>query len=134
MKSIFLCFELCLICCLRESITCVFHSIPSTLISLSLLVQSFFVNMATTVSFLYSFLSLCSFLLEDCPVLGLLDSSRGFPTAHSIAYARKGFHFFLFHSLSFIHHLKECRCCLVLFHSHTLFTQHSSLEFNTLSY
>ena len=120
MKSIFLCFELCLICCLRESITCVFHSIPSTLIPL--LVHSLFVNRVNGVSLICCFLtpSMNAFLLADYPVLGLLDSSLGYRTVRSISGDHKGFLCFY----SFIHSFITLRSADVFWfdsYSHSFF-------------
>ena len=64
---------------------------------------------------LYLSLSLIyiTFLVGAWPILGLLDSSLGYPQKYSIAGDYKGFLFFWSLIHSFIHHLKGCRWILV---------------------
>ena len=107
MKSIFLCFELNFICCFRESITCVLLSLSSCSFTLLILLSyllspsTFTFRQSSGSSFssilLFSFTllshlifssssSLLLFCLASFPMLGLLDSSLGYPMGDQFNY------------------------------------------------
>ena len=121
MKSIFDSYSY-LICSIRESITCVFLSLQSSL--LYLLLSTFIVRQHghTSLSPSYLTLSLISTshtLLDDWPMLGLLDSSSGYPE-YAISADDKGFDLTLsFVPLLFLS-LKGWIWTLVCFYSFTL--------------
>ena len=92
MKSIFVSFSLYLIC-LFEGIYHMCVSFSIILFHLSLSLSTFTLRKRNGLSPLYLSLFI-AFLLGAWPILGLLDSSLGYPQNYSVSYEKKGFIYF----------------------------------------